>query len=148
MAVAGISVEVLVIGMLVVGELGGVANVLTGEIVGIGVNVAADVEIISVSKLVIALLLSRSVDVQSDTVFDALPDMLADVTIAVVPGFGVDVLIDAKKNVFEAVTIASELAMPAPWEELGCWSAFARAPVAALSCDRVLQTRMPSYQVC
>ena len=76
-------------------------------------------------------------------VVGALIEVVAEIIMGFVSGIGVVVLTDANVNVF-----ASEVAVSEPSEGFGCRAVFERRPMAALNWDRVLQTRMPSYQVC
>ena len=73
---------------------------------------------------------------------DVVVDALIGIIMVFVSGIGVAVLTDANVNVF-----ASEVAVPAPLVGFCGRAAFECRPMAALNWDRVLQTRMPSYQV-
>ena len=105
-------------------------------------------EIIVVIALEFAVSASYSVDVLSEVVVGVLADVLAGAIIGVVLGIAVEVLVDVNANICAAVmTALVEFPMPTTSEEFSCWTAFDCWPLAVLNCDRVLQTRMPSYHV-
>ena len=130
--VADILVGALVIDVLsdvAIGELGVVTNALTGEMLGVGAKIVADLEVVVVPELAITLVLRmvvpQPVDALFDAVVDAVVDVLTDalpvVIIGIVTGITfVDVLAEVKENVFKASMAALDFATPARLRDFSC----------------------------
>ena len=110
--------------------------VVTAVVMIVAVIIVVGV-IVIVLKFVFPVSYSVSVS-SSGVAVDLFMDALADVTIAVLAGIGMDVL---------AVMTALEFPVSTPLERVSRCAAFDCRSRALLDCSRVLQTWMPSYHV-
>ena len=82
----------------------------------LSIDMFADVEIIVLTVVVIALDFAVTVSHSADVVVGMLIDVLADVIIGVLSSIGVDVLTDVNVNIFAVVMTVLEFAVPASSE--------------------------------
>ena len=75
-------------------------------------------------------------------------DEVIKVLTVMVVGVSVDALTNMENIEVAAVVTASKFAMPTPFEEFNFLAALDCRPMAALDCDHILQTWMPSRHVC
>ena len=126
--VADISVGALVIDVLsdvAIGELGVVTNALTGEMLGVGAEIVADLEVVVVPELAITLVFCMVVPQPVNALFDAVVDVLTDALPVVIIGIAtgitfVDVLAEVKENVIKASMAALDFATPARLRDFSC----------------------------
>ena len=135
-AVVNMLAEALTIGVVI--------EESTGPMVGVGADMLADVEIIVMTAVVIALEFAVP---EFDVLIDALAGVLSGKIIGVVTGVGVDVLANVKVNVLVAVMTVLGFAMPAPLYEFSCCAVFDCWPMALSNFASGLQAWMPSYHV-
>ena len=98
-----------------------VGNVLVEElIIGARVDVEADVGLIVVTAVTIALEFAATAPHAVDMVLDVLINALTDAMIGVMHGSGVDVLADVNVDTFVVAMTALEFTMPTPLEGFSC----------------------------
>ena len=137
--------EVVVTMLAEVLTIGVVIEESTGPMVGVGADMLADVEIIVMTAVVIALEFAVP---EFDVLIDALAGVLSGKIIGVVTGVGVDVFTNVEVNGLVAAMTILGFAMPAPLYEFSCCCAvFDCWPMALSNFASVLQVWMPSYHV-
>ena len=120
---------------------------LTGEIIGFGINIVPEMStIVAVVVLEVVVPVSCATDMRTGVIVD----VLAGTVIAVLPGIGLDVVARVVASILAvAMTASNSIPRLAPSEEallLG-WEALSFCCTTAAWNRRSLQTRMPSCQV-